>query len=1163
MIIKDLFIKPVDRPIDGVIKADDTRNLSVELDEYVITREVSKGLGLLADRYNSERDTNGVWISGFFGSGKSHLLKILSMVLDGASLPDGRIPADIILSKIDDEIVRGDLFKASRVPSKSILFNIDQKFDGIGGDHTAPILEVFIKVLNELQGYYGKQGYIARFERDLDMHGDFAPFKETYLRVNKSTWDKDRESIGTARKAAFCKAYAAHFGVDESEATNLLRQVREDYRVSVESFAQMVKDYIARQPPGFRLNFFVDEVGQFIGQDSKLMLNLQTVAETLATVCKGQSWIFVTSQADLQGILGNIKTFQAQDISKISGRFKTQITLTGSDVREVIQKRLLAKKEDEPEVLTEVYDREKENLQTLFRFSDGSIHLKGWRGSDEFCKFYPFHTYQFALFQMSIKELSAHNIFTGKYLSIGERSMLAVFQEVVKAVSNAPIGRLATFDQMYDGICASIRGDMQSTIKLAENQLGEGLNLRILKALFMLKWVRVFKANLRNIAILLIDTPDIDIKEHEKAVRAALSELTNQNYLQLDGDLYEILTDTEKDVENEIKNTQVDESQVATLLANTLFSDVLRDPKIRYEENGQDYVYARKLDDQCIGRDADIAVNIITTDHPNHDESDTLAAQNTGRSELLVVLPSDFRLIDQAWLYLRTEKYIQQNTGGGEETRSAIIEQRRQQNGRRRAAMIELAGEFLSKAPLYLNGSRLDTVGECEARSRFYKASQNLISFAYPSLAMLRGSYDEKTLSKSFLDHSDLLGSGAMALSESEQEVLNYVMRNQNNGERTSVEEICRYFTRRPYGWYTMAVLTFLGRLFQMGKVELRTTELLAGSKALELLMNSRQRGTVRVRIQEQFTPVQVDALKRFHHEFFDRANVGTDARSVAKSTSEAFATEASELKLLLEHENTYAFIKPLASLADRLMKLSAKEYNYLLSHISEYRDDLLKEKEDLISPIKTFMRGSQRAVYDEAISFFKSESENFVNAPESEIQALRELVNSPNPYCGNIVPAAKTAVAKLRRHVEKVLKDERTLAESALNDYEDKIKNTADFSALDEDGKNKVLALSHDAMVSIETARYAASVRDRLHSYIAADFPKQLAVAAKLAADGRQPIGEEKAKESKTVYTQASSLHPNCGLTYVSTEEELDRWLAELRIAALKQLQAGNRIIL
>ena len=216
--------------------------------------------------------------------------------------------------------------------------------------------------------------------------------------------------------------------------------------------------------------------------------------------------------------------------------------MASADVREVIQKRLLAKKEAEPEELTVIWDREKDNLQTLFRFGDQSRSYNGWRGSDEFCGLYPFHPYQFELFQEAIVQLSKHGAFTGRHQSVGERSMLAVFQEVAKSVRDNDVGRLATFDHMYDGIAASLRGDMQTSIKQAERQL-ELVQLRILKSLFLLKWVREFKTTPRNIAILLIDRPDIDIRAHELAVKEALAVLESQSYLQRNGDEYEFLTD--------------------------------------------------------------------------------------------------------------------------------------------------------------------------------------------------------------------------------------------------------------------------------------------------------------------------------------------------------------------------------------------------------------------------------------------------------------------------------------------------------------------------------------------------------------------------------------------------------------------------------------------
>lgn len=1167
MKIHELFLKPVERPIDGVIKADDDRNLQTELEEYVVTRDVARGLGVFTDRYLTELTANGVWISGFFGSGKSHLLKILSLILDGQPLSTGARPADIVLPKIEDEIVKANLRKATAIPSRSILFNIDQKFDGIGGDHSAPILEVFVKVLNELQGYYGKQGYIARFEHDLDVRGDFVPFKETYLKVNGATWEKDREAIATARKAAFAKAYAAHFGVAETEASSLMRQVREDYRVSIESFAQMVKNYIERQPPGFRLNFFVDEVGQFIGQDSKLMLNLQTVAETLGTVCNGRAWVFVTSQADLEGVLGSFKGMAAQDITKIMGRFKTQLTLASADVREVIQKRLLAKQEAEPEVLTDIYDLEKENLQTLFRFGDNSINLPGWRGSDEFCGFYPFHTYQFDLFQFAIQQLSKHGVFTGKYLSVGERSMLAVFQEVAKTVRNQDVGHLATFDLMYDGISASIRGDMQTTIKMAERQLGEGIPIRILKSLFLLKWVTGFKATPRNVAILLIDRPEPDIRAHEKAVLKALAELESQSYLQRNGDLFEFLTDTEKDIEVEIKNTEIDDSQVADLLATVLFTDVLRDPKIRYEGNGQDYSYARKLDDALIGRDADVALNIITPEHPNHTDATTLAAQNTGKAELLAVLPADTRLTDQARLYLKTKKYVQQNTGAGDDTRKAILDQRSQQNGLRATTMRDMASEFLSKAPLYLNGARLDSVGAGDARNRFSKACQELISFSFPSLRMLKGSYDETTLSQALLAQDDLLTSGTQTPSEAEQEILTYVMRNQNDGTRTSIEEIVRNFGKRPYGWYPMSVLTLVSRLFRMGKVELRAAELLDARSALDHLKNTRQHGSVKVRQQEQFDATKVNALKTFHHDFFDRSNSGTDARSAGQFTSEALTAEILDLTKLLDQAARYPFLEPLRPIVARLATLAEKDYTYLLNHLTDFQDDLLNAKDDLLSPIKAFMHGPQRTAFDEAITFLREEEANFAEVPATEVQPLRDLAASLHPYRGNGVPAAKSAVAKLRGILADLLKAEREQALATLDAQQARIQAVEDFTALDEPGRAQVLTLTHSAREAIQTARFVTGVRDRLQRYLSQDYPAQLAQASRLAAPAPMPSGKPgeatPPPPPPVRYTSATSLRPQCSLPYIASEADLDQWLTALRMAAQAELVKGNRISL
>ncbi len=1170
MQIQQLFAKPVDRPIEGVIKADDSRHLRTELEEYVVTAEINKGLGEFCERYLNETNANGVWISGFFGSGKSHLLKILSLILDQSPLEGGGRAADLLLPRIEDEILRGELSRITKIPSRSILFNIDQKSDAIGGDRGSPVLEVFVKVLNELQGYYAQLPYVAQFEADLDARGQLAPFKAAYLKATGRSWEKDLPTINTLENEDFAKVYAEFFSKAYDEGLRLFDRARESYRVSIESFAQRVQAYLAKQGKDFRLNFFVDEAGQFIGQDTKLMLNLQTIAESLSTVCKGRAWVLVTSQGDLQRVLGELDGAAAQDFTKIQARFKTRLTLTSADVREVIQKRLLAKKEPEPEVLTSIFDTEKDNFQTLLRFGDGSVEYKGWRGSDEFCAFYPFHPYQFDLFQRAIEQLSRHNAFTGKHTSIGERSMLSVFQEVIKQLKQDPVGRLASFDKFFEGIATALQGQLLTSVRQAERQLDNPVAIRILKALFLLKWVREFKATPRNIAILLLDQPTVDIRAHEKTVHEALALLEGQSYLQHHGECYEFLTDVEKDIEVEIKNTDIDDSALAKLVSDILYADILRDPKIRYEGNGQDYAYVRRLDDELMGRDGDLAVNIITTEHTNHGDLGVLAAQNTGKPELLVVLPPDARMMDEARLILKTNKYIQHNTGLDiDAARRSILTQRGQQNSVRRTNLQELCSELLGKAPLFLNGSRLSDIGEGDARNRLAKGCQALISFAYPSLRMLRGNYDEPMLAKTLLDADDLLAAGGMALSEAEQEVLTYVMRNQASGERTSVEAIVRELGRRPYGWYPLAIVTLLARLFRLGKVELRTAELLDARSALEALRNPRQHGSVRVRPQETFDASKVNALKRFHQDFFDRTNLGTDPRSAGLATVSAFATEKTILKDLLAQSTRYPFLSTLDSVAERIGKLADRDYAHVINQLPEFQDPLLDAKQDLLDPVKSFMAGAQRTAYDEAIAYLREEEANFADLPSAAVQPLRDLASSSAPYRGQVLPLARTALTQVRTEIAKRLEAERTTALGILDERETQLRSTPEFQGLNDTSIQQVLRLTSEARKTIKEARFIPAIRDRVSRYTAQDYPTQLAVASnyaaatKSAASSPLPGAVQESPTKSPTYVAATSLRASCGLSYIANEADLDKWLAALRSTAAAELAKGNRISL
>ncbi|WP_293885520.1 BREX system P-loop protein BrxC, partial [Thiolapillus sp.] len=657
MALKEIFHKPVDRNIEGVIKADDDASLWLELDEYVITNEVEKRLEAFLDAYNNYAGANGVWISGFFGSGKSHLLKMLALLLENWEVED--ITArGIFLEKIkENEILRSDLKKAVAIPSESILFNIDQKADVISKQEMDALLAVFIKVFDEHCGYYGKLPFVAQFERDLDQDGLLQDFiSEVEARTGKDwPWIRRREK---RMAKAIDEAYSQVVG---EQIQGIIDKYRNDYRLSIEDFAEQVNAYILRKGDDFRLNFFVDEVGQYIAGNTKLMTNLQTVAESLATKCKDRSWVIVTAQEDMSSVIGETGHQQGNDFSKIQARFKNRMKLTSQNVAEVIQKRLLLKNEKGVEQLSELYHAQVNNFRTLFGFGDGSATYKNYRDKDHFIHSYPFVPYQFDLFQSAIQNLSLHNAFEGKHSSVGERSMLGVFQQVAIKIADHEIGQLATFDLMFEGIRTALKSQIQSAVLQAENNLDDAFAIQLLKELFLVKYVREFKATVRNLCVLMTDSFDQDLPRLHERVEEALNLLEQQTYIQRTGVIYEYLTDEEKDVEEEIKNTEVETADVAGELEKIIFDRILKNRKIRYDENGQDYPFSRKLDDRLYGREQELAIHVISPFHEQVESVDILRMQSMGREELLVIMPAEERLIRDLGMYKKTEKYIRQN----------------------------------------------------------------------------------------------------------------------------------------------------------------------------------------------------------------------------------------------------------------------------------------------------------------------------------------------------------------------------------------------------------------------------------------------------------------------------------------------------------------------
>ena len=825
MQIHDLFERDIDRNINGVIQVADDDAIKQELDEYVVTRELRRHFSDFFRAYEDALDTPtdrvGVWVSGYFGSGKSHFLKMLSYLLENPEV-DGKPAIDYFEGKIEDPMVMAAMRRSAEVETESILFNVDAEGGGWKEGETAQtaLLRTFARVFYDHLSFYGTDYKLARFEkRQIDDKGATQRFREAYERITGERWVDDRDAYEFHSDDI---AQAAHeaVGLDPDDVE---RWIDSDAQVTLSpnDLVADVKSYVERRKREcggkFRLLFMADEVGQFIGSNASLMLNLQTIVERLGSECRGDAWVVVTSQEAID----EMRTIVENDFSKIQGRFATRLSLSSSSVDEVIKRRVLWKTDAAVQQLRATYQQSSAVLRNLFTFERSTGDLVGYTGEGDFVSSYPFVDYQFTLMPQVLNQIRRHG-YSGKHLSTGERSMLSAFKESAQAIEREQTGSLAPFWRFFDTLERQLDHGIKQVFERARRaaEAGHGLepyDVEVLKALYLVVYIpQQIATTIPNVAVLMADGIDVDTMALKARVKESLGRLVAQNYVTRDGQRYTFLTDQEQDVEREIQATQIDSSDVLERIKGIVYAGIYTATRLRKGAN--DFPVDRYVDDTIHGRSQNgMRLNVITAASELYDCSDAELGVRS-MDQALVMLAGDgdyYELVQEA---AKVRKYVGgiNREGLPDEKRRFVERKQRQATDDIRDARTVIE-DAIVHARVAVDG-QVVTVPATTAAGKLEAVLDRLAGCVFT-----RAEYVDAPLSDVSQLRPALEGHTQMGLTPGDapnaracDEMERYLDAQDRTLQQVSFGDLQRHFQQRPYGWrqddVSLVLATLMGQ---------------------------------------------------------------------------------------------------------------------------------------------------------------------------------------------------------------------------------------------------------------------------------------------------------------------------------------------------------------
>jgi len=1097
MFIKDMFKKQIDRNIQGVIVVGEEglQDEKSELEEYVVTKELQRHFKEFFENYKKgivgSTRQNGVWISGFFGSGKSHFLKMLSYVLNN-KLVEGKETIEYFKedNKILDPMVMADMELAVGTPTDVILFNIDSKSEQSSKHTKDAIVNVFLKVFNEMQGFYGSRPNIADLERNLCDNGKYEAFQQAILSITGKEWTEIRTRFNFELvKIAKALATIDYNEMTEEAALSLCKHIMESpYQISIEDFARMVRSYIDKKGKNHHVVFCVDEVGQYIGDDSQMMLNLQTMREELGKECLGKAWVIVTSQQDIDSIT-NVK---GNDFSKIQGRFDTRLSLSSANVDEVIRKRILEKTDVAAQTLRLLYQDKSVAIKNKIKF-EKTPEMKLYENKEQFVDIYPFVPYQFNLLGKVLNSIRTHGA-SGKHLSEGERSMLALFKKSAMRLMDKADGALVPFYMFYDALdnfldAVHSRVIAQALENRNINPTGEKdcFAVNVLKVLFLVKYVKELEnTNLQNITSLMVSHVDEDIYSLTKQVEAALAVLKKETLIQEHSGNYVFLTEEEQEIGREIERQNVEIGEVQNKVSDLIFNDIYPESRYKYPNfNGRyTFLFNQLVDDRPhkANQNYDIGVHFITPYYTDYDERTLYAMSGQGK-QVLVVLPGDTSFLAEITQYLKIEKYLQHNPLSKNDRYAAIKEAKvRELQERSTNAKLYLT-DSLRNADIYVNGSKSEIKNK-EIASRVNEALGKLVDTVYYKLKYIdspMGAGHIVSLLRNDAQGTLDLGSDASPNKLAVEDVKTLIGMNSVAHTKTSLKTLKDTFGRAPYGFINDDVEWIVGKLFKTGDISIylqqESITLInkSAEEVVDYLTNKKFVDKVMVEPKVQIDKKKVDIARDLSKELFDVTVISTDVERIMAD----FQKETVRLVGYMHNlqNNFYAktaypgqnVVKDGLSLLEPIKHFDNTMDFY--KYLSNNQDELEEFAQDIVM-VKEFFDGEQKKIFDDALQKYNifEKSKRYIVDGEIEniIKKIQSILYHKNPY--SMIRQLPSLIEEFNNAYLVILEEHTLPVKSAIEENKKQVKQALESKSYKDKYLPKFIKEFNDLMIEAES---------------------------------------------------------------------------------------------